>query len=212
LNLVFNGVIDFMYKKALVIAATAFFSLSTFTLLQADNANLSTDMPLSVKVGVVNFKSCLEKSKLGKEEQARFDAIKKQMETAIEEKEKELNALAPKFTEEYIDTLTPEAEQELKQKFKNISQDLSQQQNQYYHLLNQTNYQIMQKLNDAIAVAAQVVAKDKKIDLIVNEEACFYYAESFDCSEAVVAEMDKLFVKEAAASKSKITTQEQQQK
>ena len=156
----------------------------------------------NLKIGVVNFKICIEKSKLGKKEQVRFDEIKKQMETAIDEKEKELNALAPKFSEEYLDTLTPEAEQDLKMKFKTLSQDLSQQQNQYYQLLNQTNFQIVQKINDSIAQASQKVAKDKQFTLIVNEEACFYYADAFDCSNDVIAAMDADFDKDAGALKS----------
>ncbi len=176
-----------MYKKAIAAVST----LVLVTMLTSATVNSETKKA----IGIVNFKTCLDGSKHGKEEQARFDAMKKQMETAIEEKEKALNELAPKFNEEYLDTLTPEAEAELKQKFQALSNDLSQQQNQYYHLLNQANYQILQKLHDAVADAAKKVALQKGLDMVMNEEACFYYAESYDISKEVVALMDIEFAK-----------------
>ena len=152
-----------------------------------------TDSKIQAKIGVVDFKLCLESSKLGKQEQGRFEEIKKQMESAIEAKEKELNELAPKFKDEYIDTLTPEAEAELKDNFKRLSQELSQQQNQYYQLLNQANYQIVQKMSDWISTASEKVAKDKGLDIVLNEEACFYNAPSYDVSADIVKELDNRF-------------------
>lgn len=160
------------------------------------------------KIAVVNFKSCLEGSKLGKKEQGQFDQIKKQMESAIEAKEKELNDLAPKFKDEYLDTLTPEAEAELKQKFKTLSQDLSQSQNQFYQLLNQAHYQIVAKLTEQISKASKKVAKAQGFDMILNEEACFYLDPSFDVSTSVVKELDLAFVdEEKNAPKEKTPTE-----
>lgn len=180
----------YRYKSMIaVVLATLFMSLPS--MVSAANA----------KIGVVNFKHCLDESQLGKQEQARFDTLKKQMETTIEEKEKELNALAPKFTEEYLDTLTPEAERDLKEKFRNLSQELSGQQNQFYQQLNQVNFQIMQNINNAIAKAAQKVAKDRGLELIVNEEATYYFDESLDCSAEVVKAMNDNFVQDQKKSK-----------
>lgn len=164
-------------------------------------------------IGIVNFKECIEKSKLGKQEQARFDDMKKQMEKTMEVKEKELNEMAPKLNDEYIDTLTPEAEKDLKEKFKNLSQELSQQQNQYYHLLNQANFQIVQKMNDLVANAASKVAAEKGFKLILNEEACFFRTAALDLSKDVVAELDALFAKDGEQkvavkeSEKKVTTE-----
>ncbi|MDB6081569.1 MAG: hypothetical protein JWO53_841 [Chlamydiia bacterium] len=157
--------------------------------------------PTTAKIGVVNFKTCLEGSKFGKQEQGRFDEIKKQMESTIETKEKELNELSPKFKDEYMDQLTPEAEAELKNKFKNLSQDLSQAQNQYYQLLNQANYQIISKMSDWIGTASTKVAKAKGFDIVLNEEACFYRAQSYDMSASVIKELDVLFVEEEKKAK-----------
>src|SRR5439155_15684406 len=115
--------------------------------------------------------------------------IKKQMETTIGTKEKELSELSGKFKDDYLDTLTPEAEAELKEKFQRLSHDLSQQQNQYYQLLNQANFQIVQKLSESISTAAAKVAKDKGLDFVLNEEVCFYLAPGYDVSTDVVKEL-----------------------
>jgi outer membrane protein len=162
--------------------------------------------PSSTKVCVVNFKSCVEGSKLGKKEQAHFDEMKKQFETEIEAKEKEINDMAPKFSADYLDTLTPEAETELKSKFARLNQEHQQKQNQYYNLLQQANYQIIHKLSESIAKASEKVAKAKGFDMALNEEACFYFAPSFDISKEVITELDVVFdaaVKEAAKADKK---------
>ncbi len=157
----------------------------------------AASQPAALKVGVVNIKSCFEGSKLGKQEQARFEEIKKQLESTIEAKEKELNEMAPKFSDEYLDTLSPEAEAELKGKYQKIAQDLSQQQNQYYNMLNQANYQIVQVVTDSVSQAAKKVAADKNLDLTINEDVCFYHNPSFDISKEVVTAMDVEFDKNA---------------
>jgi outer membrane protein len=149
-------------------------------------------------VGTVSFKAVLEKSKIGKEEQARFEQMRKQMEQTIEQKEKELNELAPKFSDEYLDSLTPEAESELKEKFKNVSQDLTQLQNQYYQTLNQANMQVVQKLFDMISDASKTLAKEKGLDLIINDESCFYKADKLDISTDLIKKLDEMH---AAAEK-----------
>ena len=118
------------------------------------------------------------------------------MEQTIDEKEKVLNDMSPKFKDEYLDTLTPEAEAELKNKFKALSQELSQLQNQYYQLLNQAQFQIGQKLGDWIAHASSKVAKQKSLDLVLNEEACFYTTTSNDISKDVVQELDAMLARD----------------
>lgn len=184
-----------MNKKAIWMVSGFALACVTYVFIAATPAG-SSDAKAQTKLGVVDFKLCLESSKLGKQEQSRFEDIKKQMESSIEAKEKELNELAPKFKDEYMDTLKPEAEAELKEKFKRLSQELSQQQNQYYQLLNQANYQIVQKLSDWISTASEKVAKDKGLDIVLNEEACFYNAPHYDVSSDVVKELDNRYGQE----------------
>lgn len=150
------------------------------------------------KIGTVSFKYCLDQSKIGKHEQALFEKIRKDLEQTIEKKEKELNELSPKFSDEYLDALTPEAEGELKEKFKMLSQELTQQQNQYYHTLNQANFQTVQKLFEMISQVAKDVAKEKGLDLVINDESCFFKTDKLDVSKDIVVKLDARFDAEAA--------------
>lgn len=153
-------------------------------------------------IGVVNFATCVSDSKLGKQEQASFEALKKQMSTALEDTEKQLNDLTAKFNDpDYIDGLSPEAEAELKNKFRSLSEELSRYQNQYYQVMNQANMRIIQTLTSAINAASEKIAKDKKLSLVINKDACFYCAPSTDLTTLVVTEMDKSFKPETAEPK-----------
>lgn len=155
--------------------------------------------PLSADVGgkapvvrIVNFKTCVEQSKMGKHEQATFEGLKKQMESVLEEKEKVLNDHASKVNDpDYLDSLSAEAETDLKRKFRAMSQEIAQLQNQYYQALSQTNMKVLQKLNEVVVEASKKIAKEKNIDLILNEESAFFYSSDLDISSEVVAFMDK---------------------
>lgn len=156
------------------------------------------DPPKQLKIAVVDFKECVEKSKLGKQEQGNFDALKKQMETILEEKEKALNDIASKFNDiDYLDSLSPEAEADLKRKFRALNQELTQQQSQYYQALNQANIKIIQRITDTISAASKEVAKKYKIDLVLNEDSAFFKTGSLDISPFVVVVMDEMYEKEA---------------
>jgi outer membrane protein len=146
-------------------------------------------------MGIVNFSSCVSDSKLGKQEQTSFESLKKQMSSLLEDTEKQLQELATKFQDqEYLDGLSPEAEAEMKNKFEALNQDLQRYQNQYYQVMNQANMRVIQNLNGAISQAAEKVAKDKKLGMVVNKEACFFYSPGLDITVDVIAEMDKNFV------------------
>jgi outer membrane protein len=150
-----------------------------------------------MKVGVVNFKTCVENSKAGKKEQQNFDAMKKQMEGVLEEKEKAMNDLGLKFNDpDYVDSLSPEAEAEMKHKFRTISQELQQIQNQYYQVLQQANFKVIQKMGENISEASKVIAKEKSLDLVINEEMAFFHSDSLNISDAVVKKMDELYKEE----------------
>lgn len=160
----------------------------------------------AANIKVVNFKTCVEGSKLGKQEQASFDALKKQMETSLGEKEKVLNEMASKFEDaDYLDSLSPEAETELKRKFRQLNQEYNTLQNQYYQTLNQTNMKIVQKLTDVVTKASESVAKQSNIDLILNDEACFFSAKPLDISSQIIVSMDQMFEKEENNSKNEAT-------
>lgn len=156
-----------------------------------------------LKIAFVNFKTCVESSKMGKQEQATFESLKKQMETVLEEKEKALNDMAAKFNDpDYLDSLSAEAETEIKRKFRAQSQELSGFQNQYMQILQQTNLKVIQKLTEAATEASKKFSLENKIDIIFNEEA-FYYSPDLDVSQKIISLMDKQFDAEAAEQKEK---------
>lgn len=175
--------------------ATALLLSGTVFALEDSN---STPKPAAqqapVKIGIVNFKRIVEESKFGKLEQSNFETLKKQMEAVLEEKEKALNEMSAKFNDpDYIDSLSPEAENELKHKFRMINQELGQIQGQYYQTLNQANMKILQKLNDMVAATAAKIAKETQLDLILNEDGSFYYSAGLDISKSVISALDELY-------------------
>lgn len=177
-----------MKKRSFIFAllASSFLSTAAFSAETAPN------------MGVVNFSTCVSDSKLGKQEQSSFEALKKQMSTLLEDTEKQLSELSAKFNDpEYLDGLSPEAEEELKNKFRVLNEDLNRYQNQYYQVMNQANMRIIQTLSTSINAASEKVAKDKKLSMIGNKDALFYFTPGLDVTAAVIAEMDKNFEAEA---------------
>lgn len=158
-------------------------------------ANVKADQGL--KIRFVTFKLCVEKSKIGKQEQSNFEALKKQMETMLGEKDKIMSDMADKINDpDYLDSLSPEAETELKRKFRALSQEMSQQQSQYMQTLQQANFKILEKLDDIIARASEVVAKKNGYHVINNDDSTFYYDQDLNVSHEIVVIMDELYDKE----------------
>lgn len=172
--------------------ATFILATATINAHETTQDNASVNRPL--KIRVVNFKTCVETSKQGQQEQGSFEALKKQMESVLSDKEKSLNEIAAKFEDpDYLDSLSPEAETEIKRKFRSLNQELTQLQNQYYQALNQTNVKVVQKLTDIVNEASKVVAKQNGFDLVFSDESAFFAAPDLDISTMVVAAMDQKF-------------------
>ena len=145
-------------------------------------------------IGFVNFKSCVDKSKYGQKERTEFEVIKNQMTEKLEKTDKELSKIAKKLEDQdYIDGLSPSAEEELKQKFQVLSQDFSRYQNQYYQLLQQANYKMLQTMHDEVSSAAEQVRAKNKLSLLLSEDSTFAYSSALDYTEEVIKEMNKQF-------------------
>jgi outer membrane protein len=188
-------------------------ALSTAALLTtlALCAGVSASEP-TASVGIVNFMTCITDSKTGKQEQASFEALKKQMSSLVEETEKQLTAISGQLNDkEYLDSLSPEAEEALRGKLGALNDEMGRYQNQYYQVLNQANMKLVQVMQNNINTAAERVAKEKKLGVIINKEACFFYSPALEITSLVVAEMDKTFEK-AAAQAPKAETKEEPKK
>jgi outer membrane protein len=143
------------------------------------------------KVGIVNFKYCVDQSKAGKKEQENFEKMKTDMESSLGEKEKEMNELSAKLNDEdYMDTLSDKAEADLKHKFRTITQQIQQEQARFYQMLNQAQYKVVQKLQSQVANASKKVAEQMGLTQVFNQEVMFYFEPSLDISDKVVKELD----------------------
>lgn len=148
--------------------------------------------------GIVNSMTCFSESKLGKQEQANLEGMKKQMSSLMEDTEKKLSEITTKLNDaEYLDGLSPEGEAELKANYQGLSEQMGRYQNQYYQVLNQAHMKIGQTVGASINAAAEKVAKQKKLTMVVNKDACFFYNAQLDVSNLIVTEMDKLFEEDA---------------
>ncbi len=160
---------------------------------------LMTSLASAESIGVVSGSKCVNDSKLGKTEQASFENLKKQMGGYLDKTGKDLNELASKLNDaEYMDGLSPEAEIELKEKVRSLNEEMSHYQNQSYQILNQVSSRSSQKIGVQISLASEAVAKEKKLDVVLNQDSsCFYRNPSLDITDAVIVKMDELFDKEA---------------
>lgn len=151
-------------------------------------------------IGVVNFVACVTESKAGKKEQENMESMRLQMTSMVEGTEKELREIASKFEDpDYLDSLSPKAEEELKSRFQALQEDLGRYQNQFYQVLNHENQKMVQKLQVNIGKAAETIARQRNLDYVMNKEACFYIRPDLDVTDSVIGEMDKNFELEAKA-------------
>jgi len=188
--------------SALLLAAVPNNQMQGQNAMQPQGASMQPQGP--TKVRYVNFKKCVEQSQMGKQEQASFEALKKQMETVLAEKEKVLNELATKLEDvDFLDSLSAEKETELKRQFRTLGQEYTQLQQQYLQTLNQTNFKVVQKINEKVGEAATTVAKQNNYDLVVNDETLFFANPSLDISQQVIAIMDQTTDKESSETPKK---------
>lgn len=175
-------------------------SLISFLMLSAIFTAFSLNAN-DLSIGFVNFKSCVEKSKLGQQERNSLEALRKQMSEALEKSDRELSEIAHKLEDQdYLDGLSPAAEEELKTRFQSLNQELARAQNQYYQLLNQANYRMVQALHDAVSKAAEHVRLEHNLSLILSEDSTFASTSTLNVTDQVIVKMDQVFETDRSAS------------
>lgn len=156
-------------------------------------------------LGLVNFNLCAQNSLLGKKEQEGFEALRNQMTTLIGDVEKQLQEISEKLQDaDYLDTLSPQAEKELKEKFQTLSEEHARYQNQFYQLMQQANMRLVQTVANSVQEAAKEVAKKHKLKYVLNKEACFFASDELDMTSEVIALMDKKYELENKEAKSQL--------
>ncbi len=150
------------------------------------------------KVGIVNMENIFMETKLGKQEQASFETMRKQFATLLEDTEKQLRDINDKLQDkDTLDGLSPEAEAEMKNKFAQLSEEMNRYNQQYYQFMQQGQHKIMQSVFGGITQASEKLAAAKGYTMILNKQACFYSAPTLDVTAEMVKEMDKSFEDEA---------------
>lgn len=161
-------------------------------------ATCLVSMPLTAaskqEIALVDFGTCIQESKYGKREIESFENLKKQLHAILDDAEKQLNDVITKLQDQdYLDGLSPAGEQELKQKFQALSEELNRYQAQYYQIMQQANMRIVQAMSVQINKASEAVARGQKIPVVMNKEAAFYFEPNLDITNSVVKQMDKEF-------------------
>jgi outer membrane protein len=146
------------------------------------------------EIGIVNFTACITDSKLGKKEQESLENVKNQMTSLIKDIEDQLADITGKFNDpDFLDGLSPEGEQELKMKYQSLREEHDRYQGQFYQVMQQANMKLVQTVSSHVNAATDKLAKARNLSLVVNKDACFSFRESFDITNEVIAEMDKVF-------------------
>ena len=151
------------------------------------------------RIAVLNTRKCLEESKMSKQERLTLDKMKNQMESVLKDKEKAIHAIENKLRDEdYMDSISEEAERELKHKKKLLIEEGVELNRQFSDNLEMTNMKIMQAIIEAIGKASKEVVQEmananQAIDAILTSEACTYYNPSLDITDRVLEKMDLMF-------------------
>lgn len=166
-------------------------------------ASLQLFAPLGAaepKVGIVNFENIFTETKLGKQEQASFETMRKQFASLLEDTNKQLSDLNDKRNDkDYLDGLSPEAVQELAVKCDQLSEEMGRYNQQYYQFLQQGQHKMAQAVFGGLSQAAEKMAAAKGYTMILNKQACFYSAPTLDITNDMIKEMDKSFEDETKA-------------
>ncbi|EPP35661.1 outer membrane family protein [Chlamydia ibidis] len=175
-------------KKSLYSVCLGLFSLTIpATVLGAASNNRGT-------LGVVNLKKCLEESQMGKKEMEELEVMKREFSKNVEKMEEELSSLYNKLQDEdYMESLSSSASEELRKKFEELSAEYQALQSQYYQTMNQSNMKRLQKLIQEVKKAAEVVREKEGLQAILNEEIVLSIAPDSDKTSEIIKILDDSF-------------------
>lgn len=180
-----------MELKKVIKTSVAFVLVALSTFAFSANEDL--------KIGVVDFRTCIEKSYLGQAEQQKLEAMRNEMVISLESKEKLLTEILDKLKKpEYLDTLSAKAEEDLQREYAALSEEIQVYQNQAYQALNQAQMKMFQSINEQIAKSAEYLAREHHLDLVLNQETCFYFKRPLELTQLVVQELNRHFQPEVA--------------
>lgn len=154
------------------------------------------------KLGVVDFDLCATDSKLGKEESTSFTSLQNKAMADMQAMEKERVELAEKMKDQdYLDGLSPEAQQELQQKMQNQQMKMQLAGENYEKTLRGAYQAMEDKLSTSIKTASEQIAQEKKLDMVIPSRFCIYSIPTLNVTTEVIKKMDELAQKDQAGSK-----------
>ncbi len=155
-----------------------------------------------IRLAVYNTKKCLEESKMGKSEQANLEKMKEQMMNVLQEKGKTYQEIENKLNDEdYMDSISSEAEAELKRKRRQLRDEGMELQSQYAETFQYARLKSIDKLGEVVNKASSMVAQENGLHLILSDEASSYVDSSLDITDRIIAKMNLLFEQEQKENK-----------
>ncbi len=171
-----------------------FYSSCLLLLSLAPTASCTPSSSSSGIVGVVNIKRCFEDSALGKKEAADFEAMKSKFSKNVEKVEEELSALYGKINnEDYMESLSSEAVEELRKKFEELSGEYNTLQSQYYQILNQHQMKRLQYFLEEVKKASEIVRAREGLHIILNEDSVLASVSAADQTDSVIKALNEAF-------------------
>ncbi len=146
------------------------------------------------QVGIVDFRECLDQSHQGKKEQQKLEDLRIKMTASFSDKEKKLSDVYNKLNDpEYMDGLSPSAEKDLQDQFQKLSEEMNQLQYESSQLASQTQFKVLQTMDESVKSATKTIAERKDLELVVNKDTCFFYNTDLDITKDVIEEMNASF-------------------
>ncbi|MCH9612507.1 MAG: hypothetical protein S4CHLAM102_09980 [Chlamydiia bacterium] len=153
-------------------------------------------------IAFVDFHSCVVESKYGIQQQKLFTHVEEQTQKYMVEIEMQLqDTIANLQDSDYVDALTPEAEEKLNAKAEKLTDDLMRQEDLLYQTRQIAQSTISQKMQQLINVAAKEVAKTEHIDIILGNQLAYAFPSSLDITSKVIAQLNKDFDEDPNAEK-----------
>lgn len=151
---------------------------------------------ITPKLGIVDFELCATESKMGKEESTSFNSLQNKAMADMQSMEKERQELAKKTEDQdYLDGLSPDAQQELHQKVQNHQMKMQMAGESYEKTLRQTYEMMQDKLSTTVKQAAEKIAQEKKLDMVIPSRFCIYSMPTLNITDTVIKKMDEMFEK-----------------
>lgn len=147
-------------------------------------------------IASIDMRRCFEQSKEGMKAKEMIDTLSGQMQEKLSEIEGKMKELSTQLSnEEYRQSLSKDALDEMEKQFENLLQEREAKHGEFSQELNQTQMFLTENLIQNISKGAEVIAKEKSIAMILQKEAVVYSDESTDLTDLVLAYADKEFEK-----------------